>query len=148
MKNIRRLLSCVIAVLLLTGCAESAERVNCCKCGDSVDRWIDAGYGSVCATCFAKYEFMVCRECGLAYIPGECEDADGYCVVCAETKTWYCAICESRLDIDELADFGNGYYLCGSCFLNHAEIPDEMADDLARSAWCISRYEYLENRSN
>lgn len=132
--------------LLLSGCGSSAEKVNCYECGDLVDRWIVYGDSDViCARCFSNDGFLICKECGLAYRPVIDEGcADGYCGACAETKTWYCSICENRLDLDELADFGNGYYLCGRCLINHIEIPEGMADELAACSSFISRNEYLE----
>lgn len=135
--------------LLLSGCGteSEAETETCFRCGERIDRWIPYSNSDfLCARCFVDDRFLVCRECGFAYRPVIDEGgADGYCGSCAETKTWYCSICENRIDLDELADFGNGYYLCGRCLLNQIEVPDGMADDLANCSMFISRNEYLEN---
>ena len=144
----KRLFSAAIAAmfLFLCGCGADVETETCFICGEQIDRWIVYGDSDViCARCFSDDGFLICKECGLAYRPVIDEGgADGYCGACAETKTWYCSICENRLDLDELADFGNGYYLCGRCLLNHFEIPEGMADDLAACSSFISRNEYLE----
>ena len=153
MKNIRRLLSYVIAALLLTGCSTQgsnySEPERCALCSEEMNYGIWASGDQLCAKCFVDKGYMLCKLCRNAYMPGwDEEGADGYCGGCSKTRTWYCSVCESRLDIEQLADFGNGYYLCGRCLFNSIEVPDGMADALAESSLYISRYEYLENRNN
>ena len=142
----------MLSIMLLSGCSSESkaeERCfqSCADCLDEVDRWVNVSGGDqICAKCLIDREYLICKQCRLAYSPEwDDESADGYCGYCSETKTWYCSICENRIDLDELADFGNGYYLCGRCLLNHIEIPEGMADDLAACSPFISRNEYLEN---
>ena len=145
----------MLSIMLLSGCsteskAEETYRELCPECLDEVDRWVNVSGGDqICAKCLIDRGYLICKQCRLAYSPEwDDESADGYCGSCAETKTWYCSICENRLDLDELADFGNGYYLCGRCLLNHIEIPAGMADDLAACSPFISRNGYLENNKD
>lgn len=145
MKRKMSILTCILLVsAILCGCSGEAEMRTCYRCGDQVDRWIEFGDSDViCAKCFADGGFQVCRKCWASY-DKYCDAYDGYCPDCSETQTWYCSVCEQRLDVDHLADFGNGYFLCGRCLLNSIDVPDEMADDLAVFSGFISRNEYLE----
>ena len=142
-------LSLLLSLILLSGCSSGQKADErsfelCSDCLDEVDRWVNVSGGDqICAKC------LIDREYRLAYSPKwDDESADGYCGYCSETRTWYCSICENRLDLDELADFENGYYLCGRCLLNHIEVPEEMADDLAACSPLISRNDYLEKNKD
>lgn len=117
MKKIKKLLAGFAALLVLTGCSYlDAERVDCYKCGDSVDRWIDVGGDdAVCARCFTEYGFRICLECRTAYIPGDGDDVDGYCGSCASTGAWYCIQCEEPKRLENLVEVDDGYYMCADC---------------------------------
>ena len=140
--------------LLLSGCGSSAEKVNCYECGDLVDRWIDtANWEQVCASCFVEKEYRVCMKCGLVYKPGYADDADGYCGGCAETETWYCAYCEERMDINDMVEVDDGYFLCAECVYREAKpfdnaFTETFSDylspfDISGMGLCVSRNEYL-----
>lgn len=126
MKKIKKLLTGLAALLVLTGCSSlNAERVDCYKCGDSVTRWIDMDDGdAVCARCFTKYGFRVCLECGAAYIPGDGDDVDGYCGSCAERDTWYCIQCDEPKSLENLVEVDDGYYMCVKCLYIHTKAYD------------------------
>lgn len=111
----------VLAVLFLTaGCGQKqdqyVQKESCEVCMEFVDRWIPTVYeGEICASCFCKSEYSVCRGCNLAYDISEFDCVDGYCTGCAEKNAWGCSICESLYGIDHLVDLGDGYYICPEC---------------------------------
>ncbi len=148
MKMIQELLTCVLAIVALVGCGVQrggySEPKYCVDCAKEIRDGLPYWDELLCTECFLNGDYMICRSCRDIYSPRDEESASGYCEECAKTTTWYCSVCENRIDINEMADFGNGYYLCGQCLLNNIEIPSEMPDDLAKGSWYISRNEYLE----
>lgn len=149
-----KLIAYIDAILLISGCSaytkDAKELQHCSDCGEYVYYTIEAEGGDLfCAKCFVENECMICRCCKTAYVPGmENETAKGLCWECTEENTWYCSICERRIDLEDLADFENGYYLCGHCLLDHIEYPPEMASELAACSPYISRDEYLAALAN
>ena len=133
---VKKLLIAVVIVALLAGCAGeqgTVEKERCNVCGDDVDRFIRTVYEDyICASCFWKDGWQICRGCDLAYDLDEFDCADGYCTGCAETYAWSCSVCEERYGLDHLVDLGNGYYLCAACtaprILDNAP---EIAGDIA-----------------
>lgn len=143
-----------LLLILLAGCSNEPsgqlELRTCVNCFDEVDRWIDlAEDDSICARCFSENGYQVCSGCGFAYDPSDTDSTDGYCAECTEQKTWNCALCdEGRHALDDLADLGNGYYLCADCALECLELTEEIPwdDQLEMIPECslfISRDEYL-----
>lgn len=148
MESAKKILALIGTAALLVGCSAQQEdqALYCCAdCGESVEYVIMVDNAdSFCAKCFMGNGFMICRNCGDAYTSGIFSDAaDGYCRDCTETETWFCAFCENRISLDDLADLRNGYYLCGKCLLNETGCPDWLQEDVAARSPIITRDEYL-----
>lgn len=113
----KKILVLLLGLPLLFGCTAQREEPYtelCMECGEYVQQLIQTDDAGICASCFQQENWQVCRGCQVAYQP-DLFSADGYCIGCSESLTWWCSVCEEGYGLDHLADLGNGYFLCAKC---------------------------------